>query len=75
MGNPVVIPFLVSALDDPDHVAAYIALIALAEMTKKGGEFGPGRGLYDQDPQKYIALWKHWWETEGRDEYGSAADR
>jgi hypothetical protein len=75
IGNPVVIPVLVSSLDDPDHFAAYIALITLAEMTKKGGELGPGRGLYDQDPQKYIALWKHWWETEGRDEYGTVADQ
>jgi hypothetical protein len=73
--SPVVIPVLVSSLDDPDRLAAYIALITLAEMTKKGGEFGPGMGLYDQDPQRYIALWKHWWETEGRDEYGTAADQ
>jgi hypothetical protein len=28
--------------------------------------------LASADPQKYIALWKEWWETEGRDEYGTA---
>jgi hypothetical protein len=75
IANPIVIPFLVSVLDDPDPVVAYIALITLAEMTKKYGDFGPGRGLYDKDPQKYIALWKHWWETEGRAEYGTVADQ
>jgi hypothetical protein len=73
--NPIVIPALVSSLEDPDHLAAYVALITLAEMTKKGGEFGPGRGVYDKDPQEYIALWKHWWETEGRAEYGTVADQ
>jgi len=69
--NPKSIPTLVKALDDPDRSTQYQALITLAEITHKGGDYGPGLGLFDPDPGKYIDLWKRWWESEGRAEYGN----
>jgi hypothetical protein len=71
--SPKSVPALVKALDDPDRMTEYAALITLAEITHKGGDYGPGLGLFDPDPDKYIALWKQWWETEGRGEYGQVA--
>jgi hypothetical protein len=68
--DPKSVPALVKALDDPDRMAEYQALITLAEITHKGGDYGPGLGLFNPDPAKYIDLWKRWWETEGRAEYG-----
>jgi hypothetical protein len=70
--NPKSVPALVKALDDPDRMTEYEALITLAEITHKGGDYGPGLGLFDPDPEKYIALWKQWWQTEGRAEYGGS---
>jgi PBS lyase HEAT-like repeat len=67
--DPQSVPALVKALDDPDREAEYQALITLALMTHKGGEYGPGIGPFDADPAKYIDLWKQWWETEGRSAY------
>jgi hypothetical protein len=71
--NPKSVPALVKALDDPDRMTEYEALITLAEITHKGGDYGPGVGLFKPDPEKYIGLWKRWWESEGKAEYGSGA--
>lgn len=67
--NPTSVPVLIKALDDPDLLTEYEALITLAEITHKGGDYGPGLGPFRTNPKKYIGLWKEWWETEGRSEY------
>jgi len=67
--NPKSVPVLIKALDDPDLLTEYEALITLAEITHKGGDYGPGLGPFRTNPEKYIGLWKEWWETEGRSEY------
>lgn len=70
--DPKTIPLLIKALDDPDPKAEYHALAALALITHKGGDFGPGIGAFERDPSKYVHLWKQWWEAEGEADYGPA---
>ena len=65
--DPASIPFLIKQLDFPDDtVTEYSALIALVEITGKYGDFAPGMGLFEADPQRYIALWKDWWYEQSR---------
>ena len=58
------VPFLIAQLDSADNWVRYIAVASLAEITGKSGDFGPGKGPFDRDERKYIALWKAWW-SEG----------
>ena len=63
------VPFLVQHLDDPQDDVSYLALITLAEMVGKNGDFAPGFGLYVQNRQKYRELWHDWWKVQGAAEY------
>jgi hypothetical protein len=58
-------PFLVEQLNAADTDVQYQALITLAEMTGKGGDYGPGMDLFERDPAKYKRLWADWWKNEG----------
>jgi len=60
------IPFLVGKLDSNDRDVQYEALVTLAVVTGKGGDFGPGKGPFEQNPEKYIRLWKEWWAAGGQ---------
>lgn len=57
------VPFLIHKLDDSDRLVQYEAVITLAEITGKSGDFGPGMGPFEQNPEKYVWLWKDWWLT------------
>ena len=57
--------FLVSQLDATDTMMQFQAIMALAEITGKGGEYGPGMDLFDKDPGKYSSIWKKWWREVG----------
>ena len=62
------IPFLVGQLDSDDVDVQYEAVVTLAELTGKGGDFGPGRTAFGRDPEKYKNLWKQWWAAGGLNE-------
>ncbi len=64
--DPKTIPFLVAKLDSDDRDIQYEAVITLAEITGKEGDFAPGGGLFDQDPSKYKVLWKNWYKSQGK---------
>jgi hypothetical protein len=65
--DPETIPFLVTKLDSDDRDIQYEAVITLAEVTGKDeGDFAPGGGPFDQNPSKYIALWKDWYQSQGK---------
>lgn len=53
--------FLIKELDASDTNSQYIALITLAELHGKTGDYGPGLGQFQQDKEKYIQLWKEWY--------------
>jgi len=51
---------LIHKLDDPDSIIQYLAVITLAEIFKKQGEYSPSLHSFDQKPLDYINLWKAW---------------
>ena len=59
-------PVLIQRLDDPDRHVQYLAVITLAEIFDKSGDYGPNNEFFDKDPQQYIRRWKDWWNTEGK---------
>jgi hypothetical protein len=70
--SPKSVPFLIKQLDDADGNVQYVALISLAEiLSKYEGDFAPGMGPFEQDPGRYLSVWKKWWQSEGRAEYGA----
>ncbi len=64
--SPKSVPFLVEQLNAADDNVAYQALITLAEMNGKGGEYGPSLPVYHLDPARYRQLWLGWWQSEGQ---------
>jgi hypothetical protein len=59
------VPFLIEQLDAEDLLVQYQAVITLAEMTGRGGDFGPSLPLFEQNPGKHKQLWREWWAVEG----------
>jgi hypothetical protein len=55
---------LIQHLDDADHNIRYVAVIALAEIFQKYGDYAPGMGLFDKNPEKYVQLWKEWYRNQ-----------
>ena len=68
--NPLAIPVFIQALDSQDARSQHLSVLALAEITGKGGkEYGPGWGIFQQDPRFSIQNWKLWWQEDGRRYY------
>jgi len=59
-------PVLVQRLDDPDSNIRYVAVITLAEIFGKTGDYAPTMNLFDGNPGFYTSLWKSWWTLEGK---------
>jgi len=57
---------LVGRLDDPDGYVRYLAIISLAEIFGRYGDYAPNMHLFDQNPEYYIGLWRTWWKEEGK---------
>jgi hypothetical protein len=64
VADPSTTGFLIKELDTNDPDSQYLALITLAEIYHKGGDFGPGIGTFEQDKEKYIGLWKNWYRDQ-----------
>jgi hypothetical protein len=58
-------PTLVQRLDSPDRFTQYLAVITLAEIFGKYGDYAPGMELFDKNPRRYTELWKKWWAEQG----------
>ena len=52
------IPALLARLDDPSTDIRYIAVITLAEITGRNGEYAPSMYQFDKKPNYYVGLWK-----------------
>ena len=63
--DPSTVPFLIEQLDAEDLLVQYQAVITLAEMTGRGGDFGPSLPVFEQNRDKPKQLWKQWWAVEG----------
>jgi hypothetical protein len=57
--------FFIHELDSPDSDVQYLAVISLAEIYKKTGDFAPGMGLFEQNKGKYVQTWKAWYKDGG----------
>jgi hypothetical protein len=55
---------LVQRLDDSNSTVRYQAVITLAETFGKDREFAPSMKLFNDDPEKYVRLWKTWWSEQ-----------
>jgi HEAT repeats len=62
--SPQSAPVLVQRLDDVDNNVRYVAVITLAEIFQKYGDYAPGMGLFDKNPGKYVQLWKDWYRNQ-----------
>jgi hypothetical protein len=51
---------LIDRLDDSDNMVRYVALITLAEIYGKYGEYAPNMQLFNKNPAYYVGLWKKW---------------
>lgn len=58
------LPFLINQLDASDTTVQFQAIMTLAEITGKTGEYGPGMNLFENNPAKYTSIWKKWWITD-----------
>lgn len=64
ISSPDATAFLVSELDNSSLMMEYTALITLAEIYKKGGDYGPGMAIFEQNPKHYVQLWKKWYSEQ-----------
>jgi len=51
---------LARRLDDPDSDIRFIAVMTLAEMYQKSGDFAPSSPAFDSNPRRYTDLWRGW---------------
>ena len=56
---------LAQRLDDTDRDIQFQAVLALAEIYHKTGEYAPTTPLFDLNPQRYTDLWKTWLQESG----------
>ena len=66
------IPVLIERLDDRNESVQYSAVITLAEILQKSGDYGPDIELFKKDRLHYIRRWKQWWVDEGSKSYSPA---
>jgi HEAT repeat protein len=69
LGTPKSVPFLVAQMRSADIEVKYLAVITLAEIVSKNGQFAPAMDLFERDPERYTALWAAWWTTDGAKYY------
>lgn len=58
------VPTLAARLDDEDVNVRYIAVITLAELFHKDGDYGPTMKTFEKNPSLYTTLWKEWWKQQ-----------
>jgi hypothetical protein len=69
--KPESVPYLIGLLDDPEPDIRYDAVVALADIEHKGQGWATNIVAYKQEEGAIIPRWKEWWETEGKNKYGS----
>lgn len=62
MGGQKDAAFFIRRLDDPDRNVQYHAVFGLAEAFQMSGDYGPGIGAFERNPDYYTNLWKEWWK-------------
>ena len=57
---------LVERLEDPNTDVRFLAVITLAEIFSKDGDYSPTMEMFDKNPDSYTIRWKNWWAEEGQ---------
>lgn len=58
-------PTLIRQLNDSDSTIRYIAVISLAEIFNKHGDYSPSMPEFRTRPDFYTNEWQGWWAQEG----------
>ena len=58
-------PTLIQRLSDSDSTVRYIAVISLAEILNRQGDYKPSRPEFRERPDFYTNEWQDWWAHEG----------
>jgi HEAT repeat protein len=66
LADPHTTFFFIQLLDSQDSDRQFTAVIALAEINHKYGDFAPGMGLFEKDRRKYIQRWKEWYRAKSQ---------
>jgi hypothetical protein len=66
LADPHTTSFFIQLLDSQDSDRQFTAVIALAEINHKYGDFAPGMGLFEKDRRKYIQRWKEWYRAKSQ---------
>jgi hypothetical protein len=69
--SPESVPYLIDLLDDPAPIIRYDAVVSLADIEQKGPGWTTNIMAYKQEEVAIIPKWKEWWETVGKNKYGS----
>lgn len=67
--DPKRVPDLMAALDDPSASIRGMAILALARTVRKYQEYAPALDVPQEAQDRAVALWKAWWEQEGKAKY------
>ncbi len=67
--DPERVPDLMAALDDPSASVREMGVVALARTLHKYQEYAPLFNAPQEAQDRAVALWKTWWEQEGRAKY------
>lgn len=59
------VPFLISQLSSTDQDVQYLAVITLAELNHKTGDYAPDRPSFGEKPDVYVELWRRWGLSNG----------
>lgn len=58
-------PTLIQRLSDSDSMVRYVAVMTLAEIFDKHGDYEPSMPEFRKRPDFYTNEWKDWWAQEG----------
>ena len=66
MKSPQGAPILIQLLDDPNRDVQWLAVVGLADIFGKQGDYAnPGGDAFFKSPSYYTNLWKKWWADQG----------
>lgn len=60
---------LIELLDYPDADVKYHALMTLVDIEEEVMPQAPARETFNRGPERYLGVWKDWWEKRGKRKY------
>jgi len=60
LGNPMAVPALIGALEDPEPPVREAAVVALRQLTGRSFRYDPAAS--ESDRARKVESWQRWWE-------------